>query len=122
MLKSTILSVVAFMFVFVGWVITPVQAHIGEPCPHKDLTHDHCNGAQPPATTQDLHAWDAILPADDGEANGCNSSRLLKQATTAPSRFICAPDGICSHTNAVSLSRQNNRIAHTHSRRIIKPN
>jgi len=43
MLKSTILSTVAFVFVFVGWAITPVQAHIGNPCPHKDTSHSHCD-------------------------------------------------------------------------------
>jgi len=42
MLKSTILSTVAFMFLFVVWAITPVQAHIGDPCPHKNQTHEHC--------------------------------------------------------------------------------
>ena len=37
------------MFVFVGWTITPVQAHIGEPCPHKNQNHDHCQNVVPTA-------------------------------------------------------------------------
>jgi len=53
MLKSTILSTVAFMFLVVGWTVTPVQAHIGEPCPHKDLSHEHCTNGGVPATGLD---------------------------------------------------------------------
>jgi len=43
----------------------------------------HCKGnhaddplCSPPASSQN-HAWDTILPADDGEADGCNSSRFI---------------------------------------------
>jgi len=44
MKKSTLLYAFLFFFLFVGWAITPAQAHIGEPCPHKDPTHHHCSG------------------------------------------------------------------------------
>ena len=41
MKKSTVLYAFLFFFLFVGWGITPAQAHIEEPCPHKE-GHQHC--------------------------------------------------------------------------------
>jgi len=43
MKKSTLLYALLFYFLFVGWGITPAQAHIEEPCPHKE-GHQHCQG------------------------------------------------------------------------------
>ncbi len=42
MLKSTILSALAFFFLVVGWSITPVQAHECIDNNHNRLDHPHC--------------------------------------------------------------------------------
>ena len=57
MKKSTVLYAFLFFFLFVGWGITPAQAHIGEPCPHKDPTHHHCTNGGVPTTA--LAVFDA---------------------------------------------------------------
>ena len=54
MLKSTILSTVAFFFLFVGWVITPALSHecIGDN--HNRPDHPHCVNGGPDSGGGDL--------------------------------------------------------------------
>jgi len=68
MKKSTLLYALLFYFLFIGWAITPAQAHIGEPCPHKNLTHQHCDGSggESVRTLEDLNCTADQIPKFDG--------------------------------------------------------
>jgi len=86
--QLTILSALAFFFLFVVWAITPVQAHIGEPCPHKDTSHSHCQNVVP------ADGVDAVVRDVDGRFVGV----LLEIGRSGPGldntrAFVLRQDG-----------------------------
>ena len=75
MKKSTLLYALLFYFLFIGWAITPAQAHIGEPCPHKNLTHQHCDGSggESVRTLEDLNCTADQIPKFNGAQWVCGA-------------------------------------------------
>jgi len=67
MLKSTILSIAALVFLFVIWAVTPVRAD----CPHKEnFNHKHCDNVPTESSARVYNSADISIP--DGATTTLN--------------------------------------------------
>jgi len=93
MLKSTILSIAAFMFLFIIWAVTPVRAD----CPHKEnFNHKHCDNVPTESSAVSAVVTDSqgafVGPLVESAVGG--ASLVLRQDVDTAVRFEVTEAGL----------------------------